>query len=37
MFNVRKGDTVVITYEREGVEAEARITYDKDEMFTLFA
>lgn len=37
MFNVRKGDTVVITYERDGVEAEARITYDKDEMFTLFA
>ena len=37
MFNVRKGDTVVITYERSGVEAEARITYDKDEMFTLFA
>lgn len=37
MFNVRKGDTVVIGYERDGVAAEARITYDKDEMFTLFA
>ena len=37
MFNVRKGDTVIISYERDGVAAEARITYDKDEMFTLFA
>ena len=37
MFNVRKGDTVVITYERSGAEGEARITYDSDAMFTLFA
>ena len=37
MFNVRKGDTVIISYERDGAAAEARITYDKDEMFTLFA
>ena len=37
MFNVRKGDTVVITYERGGAEGEARITYDSDAMFTLFA
>ena len=37
MFGVRKGDTVVITYERGGVEYEARITYDSDDMFTLFA
>ena len=37
MFGVRKGDTVVITYERGGVEYEARITYDDDSMFTLFA
>ncbi len=37
MFDVRKGDTVVITYERGGIEYEARITYNDDSMFTLFA
>ena len=37
MFGVRKGDTVVITYERGGVEMQASITYDDDSMFTLFA
>ena len=37
MFNVRHGDTVVISYERDGISAEARITYNKNSMFTLFA
>ena len=37
LFNVRKGDTVIIGYERNGVSAEAHITFDRDEMFTLFA
>ena len=37
MFNVRLGDTVVITYERDGVECEARFTYDAESMFTLCA
>ena len=37
MFNVRHGDTVVISYERDGIAAEARITYNKNSMFTLFA
>ncbi len=37
LFNVRKGDTLVIEYHRNGTTGTAKLTFDRDEYFTKFA
>lgn len=37
MLNVRKGDTVLVTVERDGAEKALSFTFDKDKYFDAVA